>query len=101
MAEQKTANLQPKMLRGYVRAERIRCGRSNCKCAKGSLHGPYFYHFTWSGGKRRRRYVKVSDAKAVRAACENYKNTRRERIRARRQWRELMSSLRGLLHEGN
>ena|SRR5256885_15192603 len=69
----KSENLQPKMMMpGYVRAERVKCGKPNCKCAKGELHGPYFYHFIWAYGRRLKRYVKAGDVKAVRAACEEY-----------------------------
>jgi hypothetical protein len=28
------------------RLERIRCGKENCKCMWGKLHGPYWYSYT-------------------------------------------------------
>ena len=28
------------------RLESIRCGNENCKCARGKLHGPYWYSYT-------------------------------------------------------
>ena len=28
------------------RLESIRCGKENCKCARGKLHGPYWYSYT-------------------------------------------------------
>ena len=31
--------------------ERIRCGKQNCKCAKGALHGPYWYAYWSEDGK--------------------------------------------------
>ena len=37
--------------------ERVRCGKSNCKCAKGSLHGPYWYGYWSEGGKTKSMYV--------------------------------------------
>jgi hypothetical protein len=27
------------------RLESIRCGKENCKCARGKLHGPYWYSY--------------------------------------------------------
>ncbi|MFQ5795497.1 MAG: DUF6788 family protein [Candidatus Bipolaricaulia bacterium] len=33
------------------RLERVRCGKPNCKCTKGELHGPYWYAY-WREGKR-------------------------------------------------
>jgi hypothetical protein len=37
--------------------ERIRCGKANCKCAKGSLHGPYWYGYWSEGGKTKSVYI--------------------------------------------
>lgn len=37
--------------------ERVRCGKPNCKCAKGSLHGPYWYGYWSEGGKTKSMYV--------------------------------------------
>src|SRR5947199_581778 len=28
------------------RLESIRCGKENCKCSRGKLHGPYWYSYT-------------------------------------------------------
>jgi len=35
----------------------IRCGKENCKCAKGNGHGPYWYAFWSEDGKTRAKYV--------------------------------------------
>ena len=42
----------PKTLPGAVCAQWVRCCRPNCRCARGHLHGPYFYRF-WREGARR------------------------------------------------
>src|ERR1051325_5406987 len=34
-----------------------RCGKPNCKCARGRLHGPYWYAYWSEGGRTRARYV--------------------------------------------
>lgn len=73
-AANKNSNLQPKMLPGYVRAERVKCGKANCRCARGELHGPYYYRFTWADNKRVKSYVKREDVQAIRAACVEYRN---------------------------
>ena len=39
------------------RLERVRCGKENCKCADGELHGPYCYAYWSEGGKTRSKYV--------------------------------------------
>ena len=37
--------------------ERVRCGKSNCKCVKGALHGPYWYAYWSENGKTKSMYV--------------------------------------------
>lgn len=37
--------------------ERVRCGKENCKCARGELHGPYWYAYWAEGGKSKSQYV--------------------------------------------
>jgi hypothetical protein len=37
--------------------ERIRCGKPNCRCAKGALHGPYWYGYWSEGGKTKSMYI--------------------------------------------
>jgi hypothetical protein len=66
----KQPNPLPKTAPGAVCAQMIRCGKKNCKCARGELHGPYFYHFVRVDGVLVKRYVKAQDAAAMRAACE-------------------------------
>lgn len=42
---------------GILVSEYIKCGKENCKCNTGSLHGPYWYHYFWDNGKLRKKYV--------------------------------------------
>ena len=37
--------------------EKIRCGNPTCKCAKGSLHGPYWYAYSKKNGKLSSKYI--------------------------------------------
>lgn len=39
------------------RLEGIRCGKENCKCARGKLHGPYWYSYSREKGKVVSKYV--------------------------------------------
>lgn len=39
------------------RSEMIRCGKKNCPCAEGRLHGPYWYAYWTEGGKTKSQYV--------------------------------------------
>jgi len=37
--------------------EKIKCGKPTCKCAKGTLHGPYWYAYSKNNGKLSSKYV--------------------------------------------
>jgi hypothetical protein len=39
------------------RLESIRCGKKNCHCAEGKLHGPYWYAYRTEGGRTKSEYV--------------------------------------------
>lgn len=94
----KTENPLPKTMPGAVCVQMVRCGKSNCKCARGELHGPYFYHFVRVNGALVKRYVKAKDAPTLRAAChawrEEDKQLREIRNKSQRQVSELIKKLR-------
>lgn len=64
--------LLPKIegIQGAVCPQWKRCGKPRCRCAKGSLHGPYYYHFWYVDGKLRKKYIRKSNVEAVSAACK-------------------------------
>jgi hypothetical protein len=39
------------------RLEGIRCGKEKCKCARGKLHGPYWYSYTRIKDKVKSQYI--------------------------------------------
>lgn len=39
------------------RLESVRCGKENCKCARGKLHGPYWYSYTRVKDKVTSQYI--------------------------------------------
>ncbi len=94
----KSTNPIPKTLPGAVCVQMVRCGKPNCKCARGKLHGPYFYHFTRVNGVLVKRYVKAQDATAVRAACDARREKKRRQSEERkdnsRQFKEFMKKMR-------
>ena len=81
----------PKILPGRVRSERVRCGRANCKCARGELHGPYFYRYAWADGRRAKLYVRPADAEAVRRACEAHRKLRAEMSAGRAEYKSVLA----------
>lgn len=51
------------------RLEGVRCGKDKCKCARGKLHGPYWYSYTRVGQKVKSQYIgKKSPQEVERAA---------------------------------
>ncbi|MDQ3694144.1 MAG: hypothetical protein M3464_11005 [Chloroflexota bacterium] len=58
-----------------------RCGKANCRCTAGRLHGPYHALHWREGTVQRRRYVKAADVPTVRAILTKRRAARRrERI---------------------
>jgi len=92
----------PEVLAGSVIAQRVRCGRSNCRCKNGgaALHGEYFYHFWREDGRLRKRYLRPDQVEATRAACERGKAERRRRVVYRKAQRAGHTpTLRNLMRE--
>lgn len=89
----KTLESLPKMLAGVVCAQRVRCGKPNCRCARGRGHLAY-YRFWREDGKLCKQYVRRVDLASVQAACEARQRERRELVNAWRQWRELVTTVR-------
>lgn len=79
-SETKSANLSTKIepLSGAIDARFLRCGKANCKCAKGDLHGPYYVRRWREYGKRYSKYVKKSDVSATFQAVFEYRKSRQE-----------------------
>lgn len=74
---------EPPALAGAVCAQYVRCGRPGCKCARGELHGPYYYRFWRDRGRLRKKYIRPGAVEVVRAACEARRARRRESRDAR------------------
>lgn len=58
-------------LHGSLISEHKRCGKPNCRCARGQLHGPYYYR-RWrdDSGRQRKAYVPRKQSEQVRQALE-------------------------------
>jgi len=53
------------------RLESIRCGKEKCKCARGKLHGPYWYSYTRVKDRVISQYVGKSLPKDVEKKIKN------------------------------
>ena len=81
---------------GHVERRRVRCGKANCRCARGQFHAAH-YHVWKSGGVRFQRYVRREDVPGVRRACEEYRETQKAIRAGRGQYRGTLRRLRELL----
>lgn len=101
----KTENPLPKMLPGSVQPQYTRCGRATCKCARGELHGPYYYHFARVGGRLTKRYLKAHEVEPIRVAClawrEEKRMSRSQSNETRRLIREFKVRLRDVLKQAD
>jgi hypothetical protein len=84
----------PKTLPGVVCLQWVRCGRPNCHCARGQLHGPYFYRFWREGGRLRKAYVRPGELERVRERCQARRQARRDIQAAWGTWRGLLAAVR-------
>lgn len=93
----KTEKMLPKTMTGTVHEQYVRCGKPNCKCSRGELHGAYYYHFVRVGGRLTKRYLKATEVEAVRSAVHarqiEEKNWRKENDELWRKLRLMRSQL--------
>ena len=94
-----TENLLHK-IEGTVHAQFVTCGKRNCKCSRGELHGAYFYHFVRINGRLTKRYLKAEEVEETRIACQRRQCEEKAECRQSqavwKQLRELRASLREL-----
>jgi hypothetical protein len=60
----------PKTLAGAVCVEWKKCGKPNCRCARGKLHGPYYYRYWREGGRLRKEYIPRREAPEAMHRCQ-------------------------------
>jgi len=87
-------NPLPKPLPGTVCPQWVRCGRPACRCARGQLHGPYYYRFFREKGRLKKTYVRQADVEQVRAQCETRRQARCDLSSSWAVWRQLATLVR-------
>ena len=94
----KNGGLMPKTepYPGFLRAETVTCGKPACHCARGYLHGPYWYRRRREGGRQRRAYVKPAELQSVRAGPVEWAHSHPPAYRLRQELVELRRPLREL-----
>jgi len=98
----KTAKVLPKtageIANGGVYAQRVRCGKSNCKCAGGELHTA-FYFFTRRCGKLIKFYVRKAEIKEFTEIVHQARADRKLHHQTSKSNFELLKQLREILRE--
>jgi uncharacterized coiled-coil DUF342 family protein len=84
--------LQP--LSGSLRRRMIRCGKKNCRCRKGQLHGPYNY-FVPSKCRGKWQYITEEDIKEVEQGVADWK--KQQKIDA--EIKDVSARLKGIRRE--
>jgi len=83
------------MLAGYIASVRVRCGKSNCRCTRGTRHVAY-YHVSYSDGLRSRKYVRRDQLAEVLAACEAHRVLQAQLRAGRAEYKQLLAETRKL-----
>ncbi len=98
----KTAKVLPKtaeeIANGGVYLQRVRCGKSNCKCARGETH-PAYYFFTRRAGKLIKIYVRRSEFDEFAHLVVQATTKRKERQQTAKINSDLLKELRRVLRE--
>jgi TRAP-type mannitol/chloroaromatic compound transport system substrate-binding protein len=83
------------LLNGHIQKRRVRCGKSNCKCARGFSHTTY-YHVWHEGGRRFQRYVRLSEVDNLRHKCEQNRKLQTKLRAGRAEYKQLLARAREL-----
>lgn len=88
----KSGSFTPKIepLQGGILTQFKRCGRSNCKCVSGSLHGPYYYRVWMLRGIRFKSYVRKADFDRIKAGIEAFQAQRRAQQQEREEIKTIL-----------
>jgi lipopolysaccharide export LptBFGC system permease protein LptF len=83
---------------GGIYLQRVRCGKSNCKCARGEKHTAYYY-FTRVNGKLTRTYVRKSELKELTVLVDDAKLRRQQSRQAMKEANESIKETSRYLRE--
>lgn len=84
------------MLPGFIASVRIRCGKANCRCARGDSHIAH-YHVTYDRGVRIRKYVRRDQVAEVLAACEAHRELQAQLRAGRAEYKRKLAMIRDLI----
>lgn len=98
----KNAKVLPKtegeIQNGGLYLQRVRCGKSNCKCGRGETHAAYYF-FTRRGGKLIKTYVRKSEVETFAEIINRANAERAQRRESSHSSRQLLKRLRESIRE--
>ncbi len=83
------------LLNGHIQKRHVRCGKPNCKCAKGEPHTAY-YHVWHEDGRRFQRYVRRVQVENVRNACDLHRELQTKLRAGRAEHKQILFRAREL-----
>lgn len=92
-AKTESKNPAIKILSGFVASVRIRCGKPNCRCARGLRHQAY-YHVTYKSGTRVRKYVRRNRVAELREVCQVHRELQAQLRAGRAEYRKTLAMTR-------
>ena len=85
-------------LDGWISRQRVRCGKTNCKCSTGQHHHMASYLFFRKDGKLQKRYIRKKDVDEmlhfIRKRDERKRFEKELKERSMSHWRKLRDTLR-------
>lgn len=100
----KTAKVLPKtaneITNGGLYIQRVRCGKRNCKCARGEMHSAYYF-FTRRNGKLLKIYVRKAEINAFALITKQAAFERRRQRQAVKSSLDLLRTFRADLSKYN
>ncbi len=85
--------ITPEQIAGTVHEQYVQCGKKNCKCSRGELHGPYFYHFIRIDGKLHKHYLRRDEVEQMQIACsKRQQEEKAKRTKTQEIWQQIRQS---------
>ncbi len=98
----KSKKMLPKMVEeienGGVYAQKVRCGKSNCRCAAGELHQAHYF-IRRINGRQRKTHIPKADVERLTYLAWRARKDRKDRVKTARRARKLLTEFGGRLRE--
>lgn len=100
--EAKSEKMLPKTVEqirnGGIYSQRVRCGKSSCKCSRGALHIGHYFFARWNG-KLIKRYIRKAELAVFSSLVNEARVERRKRRLVLHENLEMLRSFRLELRE--